>query len=72
VDVLFASEAAAEVGRRLGRVVSPREITALFYARKLPDDMGPIFSGRQLIKVEAIDRITELLADKPAGEAGTA
>src|SRR5258706_547934 len=46
VETMFVGKAAEEVGRRLGRVVTPREVTALFYSRAVPEELGPIVGGR--------------------------
>ena len=61
MEILFAAEVAAEVGRRLGRPVTPREVTGLFYAKKVPEELGPIVGGRRLIKPEAVEIIVNLL-----------
>jgi hypothetical protein len=72
MEVLFASEVAAVVGHRLGRAVSPREVTDLFYRKKVPDELGPVVGGRRVIKVEAVDLITRLLAITPRPAEGAA
>ena len=61
MEILFAADVAAEVSRRLGRPVTPREVTALFYSRKVPEELGPIVGGRRLIKPEAVEMISDLL-----------
>jgi hypothetical protein len=61
MEILFAADVAAEVSRRLGRPVTPREVTALFYHKKVPDELGPITGGRRLIRPEAVEIITDLL-----------
>ncbi len=72
-EILFAADVAAEVSRRLGRPVTPREVTALFYHKKVPDELGPITGGRRVIRPEAVALITALLrgAD-PAPDGGQA
>lgn len=68
MDTLFVGEVAKVVSQRLGRDVSPREITDLFYRRIMPDEMGPVVGGRRLIRREAVDLIILLLGgDEPAG-----
>lgn len=64
VDPLFVSQVAAEVGRRLGRTVSPREVTALFYDRVLPDELGPIVGGRRMISALAVSIIEQAFRDR--------
>ena len=51
MDAMFAGQAAIEVGRLLGRTVTPREITALFYDMAVPDGLGPVVGGRRLTPV---------------------
>lgn len=67
VSAMFVGQVAAEVGRRLGREVTPREVTALFYDRHLPESLGPVVGGRRLIRPEAVDRIVAALRDRGAG-----
>ncbi len=73
MDILFVADVAAEVSRRLGRPVTPREVTALFYARKVPEELGPIVGGRRVIKPEAVETIADLLRGvDPTPRGGTA
>ncbi len=72
MEILFAAEVAAEVSRRLGRSVTPREVTALFYHPKVPDELGPIVGGRRLIRPEAVEIITDLLKDDDTPQKGGA
>ncbi len=64
MDAMFAGDAAAEVGRRLGREVSPREVTALFYDRAVPAGLGPVVGGRRVIRPEALDAIEAVLRQR--------
>ena len=66
VEAMFAGQAAVEVGRLLGRTVTPREITALFYERAVADDLGPVVGGRRLISPEAVEVIVAALREKDA------
>ena len=66
LDAMFAGQAAVEVGRLLGRTVTPREITALFYDRAVPDDLGPVVGGRRMIRPEAVEVIVAALREKDA------
>jgi len=61
MDFLFVGQAAVEVGHRLGRTVTPREITALFYHRVIAEDVGPIVGGRRLLRPEALEAIVAVL-----------
>lgn len=70
MEILFAAEVAAEVSRRLGRPVTPREVTALFYHKKVPDELGPITGGRRLIRPEAVEIITALLKNMDTPQKG--
>lgn len=74
VDAMFAGQAAVEVGHLLGRVVTPREITALFYDRLIPEELGPVVCGRRLIRPEAVAVIVNTLRERDgarlAGEGG--
>lgn len=66
VDAMFAGQVAVEVGRQLGRTVTPREITALFYERVVSDDLGPVVGGRRMIRPEAVEVIVAALREKDA------
>lgn len=68
MDAMFAGQAAIEVGRLLGRTVTPREITALFYDRAVPDDLGPVVGGRRMIRPEAVEVIVAALRQKAAAK----
>ncbi len=52
----------SEVARRLS--VRPREISDLFYARELRDDLCPIIAGRRLIPEECIPVIERVLRQR--------
>lgn len=67
VEAMFVGQVAAEVGRRLEREVTPREVTALFYDRVMPDYLGPVVGGRRLIRVDAVDLIAAVLRERYAG-----
>jgi hypothetical protein len=71
MSFLFVGQAAIEVGNRLGRTVTPREITALFYHRILADDIGPIVGGRRLLRPEALDEIAAVLKSRKREEKPT-
>ena len=71
MNALFAGQAAVEVGRLLGRVVTPREITALFYDRAVSEDLGPVVGGRRMIRPEAVEVIVTVLREKDAGRLQT-
>ncbi len=49
----------SEVARRLG--ANPRDISNLFYVRKLRDDLCPIVDGRRLIPDHYLDMIAMAL-----------
>lgn len=51
-----------DVARRLG--VKPARITALFYERRLRDDLCPIVAGRRLIPPDYVDVIVMALRRK--------
>lgn len=51
-----------EVARLLG--VRPAQITALFYERKLRDDLCPIVGGRRLIPSEVVEVVAMELRRK--------
>ncbi len=72
IAILFAADVAAEVSRRLGRAVTPREVTALFYHKKVPDELGPIVGGRRLIRPEAVEMISDLLRGDDTPQKGGA
>lgn len=66
MDAMFAGDAAMEVSRRIGRVVTPREVTGLFYDRVVAEDLGPVVSGRRIIHPEALDVIVAALRERDA------
>jgi hypothetical protein len=66
VSAMFVGQAAAELGQRLGRAVSPREVTGVFYDRLVPASLGPVVGGRRVICPEALDRIEEVLRERDA------
>ena len=45
----------SEAARRLG--ARPRDISDLFYRRRLPDDLCPIIAGRRLIPEDCLEAI---------------
>lgn len=51
-----------DVARLLG--VRPSQITALFYSRKIPDDLCPIVGGRRLIGDSEIHKIAQVLKSR--------
>lgn len=55
----------SEVARRLA--VRPREISDLFYQRRLNDQMCPIIGGRRLIPVDYLPVIRAVL-ESPSEE----
>lgn len=67
MESMFAGQVAVEVGRVLGRSVTPREITALFYDRIVPENLGPVVGGRRVIRPEAVQVIAAALREKDAG-----
>ena len=70
MDAMFAGDAAMEVSRRIGRVVTPREVTGLFYDRVVAEDLGPVVSGRRVIRPEALDAIVAALRERDATRRG--
>jgi hypothetical protein len=60
-EYLTASGAAREIERQLGREVSPREITLLFYYRDIADDQAPIMAGRRMIPRSLLPTVANAL-----------
>lgn len=63
----------SEAARRLG--ARPKDISDLFYRRRVRDDLCPIVAGRRLIPEEYLDRIAQVLKRegrtlRPEGEQG--
>lgn len=58
----------SEVARRLG--AKPKDISDLFYARELRDDIAPIVAGRRVIPEAYIHVIRDVLRrhNRPVGE----
>ena len=67
MDAMFVAKAASEVGRRLGREVTPREITALLYDRRVPEHLAPVVGGRRVIRPEAVGLIAAALRERDGG-----
>lgn len=63
------SEAAREIGRKAGVVISPRTISDLFYKRLLRDDLCPIVGGRRLIPRDYLPDIEAVLRQPDRGNA---
>jgi hypothetical protein len=55
----------SEVARRLG--VRPREISDLFYQRRLSDESCPIVGGRRLIPPDYVPTIASALQARGRG-----
>ena len=70
MDMMFVGQAAAELGRRLGRPVSPREVTAVLYDRQVPEELGPVVGGRRVINPAGLDRIEAVLRARDAARQG--
>jgi len=68
MEAMFVAEIAAEAGRLLGRTITPRQITALFYERLVPDALGPVVGGRRLVRPEALDAILIALRKRGSGK----
>ena len=49
----------SQVARRIG--AKPKDISDLFYSRKLRDDICPILAGRRIIPESYIDTIIRVL-----------
>lgn len=64
-ESLTVSGAARELSQRLGVVIRPRDITNLFYNRRLDDDLCPIVAGRRLIARETLRVIEHALRGQP-------
>ena len=60
-DHLTISEAAREITRDLGDEVHPRDISDLFYQRRVADELGPIVGGRRLIAPTTLPLIVDAL-----------
>lgn len=67
MDAMFVAGAAVEVGRQLGREVTPKEITALLYDRRVPEHLAPVVGGRRVIRPEAVELIVAALRERDAG-----
>jgi hypothetical protein len=59
----------SDVARRLG--VRPRDISDLFYQRRLNDDLCPIVGGRRLIPVDYVSVIQNALLSRHDTEDGS-
>ena len=56
-----SSDAARILSEELGTEVRPREISDLFYERKVPELLGPMIGGRRLIDSKDVLTIKEAL-----------
>jgi hypothetical protein len=52
---------ASEIARELG--CRPRDISDLFYARKLDDSRCPIIAGRRVIPLEYVPEVRRVLVE---------
>ena len=64
--VLVEGLSVREVARQLG--VRPRDISDLFYARRLDDARCPIIGGRRRIPANSVPTIREALSPQVAAE----
>ena len=55
MEIPMSHLSVSEVARRLG--ANPRDISDLFYRRRLRDDLCPIIAGRRLIPEDYLDMI---------------
>jgi hypothetical protein len=58
---MTVSGCARYIGEHFGFTVRPRDISLAFYDRALPDDAGPVVSGRREIAESAVPLIVEAL-----------
>jgi hypothetical protein len=58
----------SDVARRLG--VRPRDISDLFYSRRLADTHCPVVGGRRLIPEHLLPAIASILRERLPGPAG--
>jgi hypothetical protein len=61
------SDVARELSAELGREVAPREISLLFYNRRVPDSSAPIRHGRRRIEPSLLPAIAEALQGQGGG-----
>jgi hypothetical protein len=61
---------ASDVARRLG--VRPRDVSDLFYSRRLGGTDCPLVGGRRLIPEDFLPAIAAALRTRPRGPAGSA
>jgi hypothetical protein len=69
MEKLMTHMSTGDAARKLG--ARPKDITDLFYARKLRDDLCPIVSGRRIIPADYLDAIRAALVREgklPAGQ----
>lgn len=59
--VFTVSDVARMLSEELGTEVRPRDISDLFYERKLSESLGPMVGGRRLIDSKNVVRIKETL-----------
>jgi hypothetical protein len=61
MERISVSEAARRLSVQLGREIAPREITLLFYNRRIPDASAPIRHGRRRIEPPLLSTIADVL-----------
>lgn len=64
VDAMFVAGAAAEATRLLAREVTPREVTALLYERRVPEHLAPVVGGRRVVSPAALVLIVAALRER--------
>lgn len=69
-ETLIVSEAARTLSDPLGEVVRPRDISELFYRRRLEDDRCPIVGGRRLIPRDYLPATAEALKGRGTDRGG--
>lgn len=70
---MIVSEVARELSERNGVVIRPRDVSDLFYGRRLPDGRCRVLGGRRMIPRGLLDAIEEKLRERgvipaPTGE----
>lgn len=70
-ETLIVSEAARTLSAQMGEVVRPRDISELFYRRRLEDERCPIVGGRRLIPRDYLSTIASALKDRRLAHVGT-
>lgn len=66
MNLMTVSEVARQIETRLGRTIPPRQISDLFYSRRIDDSRCPVIGRNRVVPVDFIPVIEQALLNKGA------